>query len=115
SYVIEQTVLDGDVLEAAIGFGSKLDTARGTESPVLISKGALISSVEQRAFIVTAHLTVVDSYIFSGPCVTERKRTLRTDPVVEWRVNRAVRDTDILTSVNINTIAVRVYLYVVDG
>src|SRR5207244_3608489 len=82
---------------------------------VLISKRAFVSTVEQRSFVVTTNLTIRDRYVLSHARVAKRERTLWTNAIVEWRVDRAIRDAHVLACINIDAVAVCVYLKIVDG
>src|SRR5207244_12152148 len=44
---------------------------------------------------------------------TESERTLREDAVVEWRVDGAIRDTNVFASIDVDAVAVRVDLQIV--
>src|SRR6185369_17193921 len=86
SRIVKHAVGYCDVFEATIRLSTKLDSACWTKSPVSVSKLAFLSSIKKCPFVIAANLTICDYYFLGGPCKTGRKRTLRTNAVVERRV-----------------------------
>src|SRR5258705_7234819 len=111
---MKDSVTACNVFEPDIRFGTKLDPAGWTKGTVLVSKITLVGAVEQRSFIVSAHLTVRNSHVLCGSRVTKGERTLGTDAIVKGRVDRAIGNADILASVHVNPVTVCVNLQIVD-
>ncbi len=109
--IIEHAVGNRDVLESAVGFGAELDAARRAAAA---SRRAFVRAVEQRAFLVTAHLAVHDGDVLRCAGVAEAEATLETDAVVAGRIDRAVGDAHVAAAVDVHAVAVGVDLEVVD-
>src|SRR4030095_820198 len=75
---------------------------------------AFEGSVQQRAFVVSAHLTISDRYVLRGARKAESVRTFQADPVIEWRIDRAIGDADVATRIDVDAVAIGIDLKVVD-
>src|SRR6185503_17288689 len=93
---------------------AKLDAPGWTERAVRVSEVSFVGAVEQRAFVISTHLAVGDRHILRRPRIAQTERTLETDTVVERRVDRRIRDTDVLAGIDIHAVAIGVDLHVVD-
>ena len=75
---------------------------------------ALEGAIEQSAFDIAADLTIRNRDVLSRARATECVGTLWADCVIERRVDHAIRNAHVLTSVHVDAVAVRVDLHVVD-
>ena len=105
--IFKHAVRDREVAEAAVGLRAELDAAGAA---AVVADFALACAVEERAFVVAAHLAVGDGDVFRRAHVSERKRSLRADAVVVGRIDGAVGDADVLAAVEVDAVAVRVDL-----
>src|SRR6266498_534694 len=120
--VVKDAIRDCYIPETAVGFSAKLyPTSRKVTPPLtvklapVVNKLAFVCTIERCAFIITAEIAVRDGYILSRLRMTEREGAFQTKGVVERRVDVAIRDMHVPASINVNAIAIRIYLHVVDG
>ena len=71
-------------------------------------------AVEESAFDIAADLTIRNRDVLSRARVTECVGTLWADCVIERRVDQAIRNAHVLARVDVDAVAVRVDLHVVD-
>src|SRR6185437_16662833 len=112
--LIEHAVGDGDVLEAAVGFGAALDPP----GPALDGAGGdgLPAPIEHRAHLVVAgHVAVRNGDALRGAGVAERIRALRANAIVPGRIHGALADAHVAAAIDVESVAVGIDEHVVDG
>src|SRR5262249_33262393 len=80
--VIEHTIGNSDVFEAAIGFGAELDAAGWAAAAVLVVF-ALVGAVQESALVIAADLAIGDGEVFGGAGEAQPEGALGADAVVE--------------------------------
>ncbi len=111
---LKDAVGDGDVLEAAVGFGAELDAAGARVAVGQLH--ALPRAVEHGAeFVAAGDVAVGDGEIFSRTRIAEGVGAFGADAVIPRRVDGAVGDADVAAAVDVDAVAVGVDLEVVDG
>jgi len=79
--VVEDAIRDGHVLEPAVASVAELDAAG---RPAARSRRAFVSAVEERAFVVTAHLAAVDGDVLRRAVGSQDRNKLEADAVMRW-------------------------------
>src|SRR6266496_702996 len=111
---IENAIRNRNVLEAAIGLGTKFDSSGARYR--YVGRKALVARVEDRAFFETAgHDAVCDRNHFGGARIPQRVGTLEANAIVPGRVHRAVGDVNVAAAIDVHPIAVGVDGEIVDG
>ena len=111
----EDAVGDGDITEAAVGFGAELDAAIADRSGCVGSE-FLEGAIEDRAELVVAgDLAVGDGDVVGGAVVAEGEAGLEADGIVTGGVDGEVGDANVFAAVDVDAVAVGVDLEIVDG
>ena len=112
--VVEDAIGDGDVLEAAVGFGAELDAAGPPARQPAAS--ALEGAVQQCSLDIAAgHVTVGDGDVFRRAQTAEGVAALQADAVIPGRIHAAIGNAHVVAAINVHAVAVGVELDIVDG
>jgi hypothetical protein len=98
------------IAEAAVGFGAKLDPARAVAAFARDHR-----AVEQGADLVTGYLAVHDCQVLGDDVRAQRETALRTQAVVVWRIDPAIRHHHVPAAIDVDAVAVGVHRDIVDG
>src|SRR5262249_32082274 len=90
SGIIKHAVRHSYILKTAIGFSTKLNSTSWTESTIRVSEIAFVRPVQQGSLVISTHLAVTNRYVLSRSSVTQCIRTLRTNCIIERRVDTAI-------------------------
>ena len=112
--VVKHTVADNDVPEPARRFRAELDAPRARHA--VLAGEVLPGAVEHGAFqVVPADATAGDGHVLGVARMPQAVAGLQADAVVPRGIDGAVGDVHVAASIDIDAVAVRVDLEVVNG
>src|SRR6266508_6394367 len=112
--MIEDDVSDRNVLEAAVRLCTQLDAAGRAVTIRGLLNVAFVSAVQERSDVITTDEAVRDGDVLRCARETESIGTLKHDRIVVRRVDAAIRDAHVATSIDVKAITIGIDFQIVN-